>query len=221
MSGPAGPRIPSLAGIVLCGGKSERMGTPKAALPFGGELLLQRVVRAVSEAASPVVVVAAPGQEIPALPGHIEVARDAIAGRGPLQGIAAGLDALTALSAQSRAAFITSTDLPFLHPALIRRLHALLDDDHDIIAPRAGGHLYPLPAVYVRAVQTEVTAMLAAGTLRLTTLLERSRTLVAGEATLLHDDALSRADPALRSLWNVNTPEEYEAALRALGGAAD
>ena len=33
------------AAIVLCGGRSSRMGTPKALLPFGPELMLQRVVR--------------------------------------------------------------------------------------------------------------------------------------------------------------------------------
>jgi molybdopterin-guanine dinucleotide biosynthesis protein A len=48
-------------GIVLCGGKSTRMGVPKATLPFGPETMLQRVLRLLSTAVSPVVVVAAPG----------------------------------------------------------------------------------------------------------------------------------------------------------------
>ena len=43
-------RLASLAqgkagGIVLAGGKSTRMGVPKATLPFGPETMLQRVVR--------------------------------------------------------------------------------------------------------------------------------------------------------------------------------
>ena len=45
-------------GIVLCGGKSTRMGRPKLSLPFGDETMLSRVVRIVSQVVSPVVVVA-------------------------------------------------------------------------------------------------------------------------------------------------------------------
>ena len=51
-----------VGGVVLCGGKSSRMGTPKCWLPFGDEVLLQRVVRVVGGVLSPVVVVAAKGQ---------------------------------------------------------------------------------------------------------------------------------------------------------------
>jgi len=52
-------------GIVLCGGKSTRMGVPKATLPFGPETMLQRVVRLLGTVVSPVVVVAAQGQPLP------------------------------------------------------------------------------------------------------------------------------------------------------------
>ena len=35
----------SRGAIILCGGRSSRMGLPKLALPFGPELMLQRIVR--------------------------------------------------------------------------------------------------------------------------------------------------------------------------------
>src|SRR6516162_8765549 len=83
-----------IGGIVLCGGRSERMGRPKAWLPFGDELLLPRVVRLLRQAVDPVVVVAAPDQDVPPLPDGVAVVRDEAKGRGPLQGLAAGLAAL-------------------------------------------------------------------------------------------------------------------------------
>ena len=55
-------------GIVLCGGKSSRMGTSKALLPFGPETMLQRVIRLLGELVSPIVAVAAAGQALPELP---------------------------------------------------------------------------------------------------------------------------------------------------------
>jgi molybdopterin-guanine dinucleotide biosynthesis protein A len=78
-------------GIVLCGGKSSRMGTSKALLPFGSETMLQRVVRLLGEVVAPIVVVAAVDQALPALPQGTIVTRDEHEGRGPLEGLRAGL----------------------------------------------------------------------------------------------------------------------------------
>jgi molybdopterin-guanine dinucleotide biosynthesis protein A len=205
---------PSLAGVVLCGGQSSRMGSPKAWLDFGGEPLLARTVRTVAKVAWPVVVVAAPGQDVPPLLEGVAVVRDAVSGRGPLQGLAAGLEAV---ASRAPAAFVSSTDVPFLHPALIERLAELRGVDYDIAVPRAGGHLHPLSAVYGVAALGEIAALLAADRRRLSLLFERMRTLVADEALLLAGAELAAADPELRSLRNVNTPEEHAAALAELG----
>ena len=61
---------------MLCGGKSTRMGTSKALLPFGPETMLQRVVRLLGDIVSPIVVVAAVDQELPELPRGVIVTRD-------------------------------------------------------------------------------------------------------------------------------------------------
>ena len=55
-------------GIVLCGGKSTRMGVAKATLPFGPETMLQRVVRLLGTTVSPIAAVAARDQVLPELP---------------------------------------------------------------------------------------------------------------------------------------------------------
>src|SRR5207253_6933264 len=116
---------PTCSGILLCGGQSRRMGRPKAWLPFGGELMLPRVARLLGEVVSPLVVVAAPEQEVPALPPEIAVVRDEEKGRGPLQGLAAGL---RALQGRASAAYASSCDVPFLRPAFVHRLIELLGE---------------------------------------------------------------------------------------------
>ena len=83
-----------VGGIVLCGGKSTRMGSPKEWLPIGEETLLQRVVRVVSHVVSPVVVATRKNQELPPLPAGVRVVHDVVEDFGPLAGIAAGMDAL-------------------------------------------------------------------------------------------------------------------------------
>src|SRR5256885_6862977 len=133
----------TVGGIVLCGGQSKRMGRPKAWLPFGDEVMLQRVVRILSDVVSPIVVVAAPDQELPALPDSVLVERDEEKGRGPLQGLAAGL---TALEGRADAGYLSSCDVPFLRPAFVQRMIDLRGS-HSICVPRVGDYHHPLAAV--------------------------------------------------------------------------
>src|ERR671910_789360 len=103
------------AGIILAGGRSSRMGTPKAALEWHGSTLLRRVTGVVARAVDgPVVVVRAPGQELPTLAAGIRVVEDPAEGRGPIQGLAAGL---AAVAGEAEGPYVSSTDLPLLHPA--------------------------------------------------------------------------------------------------------
>jgi molybdopterin-guanine dinucleotide biosynthesis protein A len=193
-----------VGGIVLCGGQSKRMGRPKAWLPFAGELMLPRVVHLLSEAVSPLVVVAAPEQDLPSLPPTVAVVRDEEKGRGPLQGLAAGL---AALQGKADAAYLSSCDVPFLRPAFVRRLIELLGD-HAICVPRVGDYHHPLAAVYRLDVADAVHRLLAEDRLRPFFLFEAVPTRVV-EATQLAD-----VDPDFQTLRNLNTPQDYEAALK-------
>jgi molybdopterin-guanine dinucleotide biosynthesis protein A len=192
------------AGIVLCGGQSQRMGRPKAWLPFGGELMLPRVVRLLGEVVTPIVVVAAPEQDVPPLPAGVNIVRDEVQGCGPLQGLAAGLDALRG---HADTVYLSSCDVPFLKPAFVRRLVELLGD-HSICVPRVGGYHHPLAAVYRLDVADTVARLLREGRRRPLDLFGKQRTREV-EASELAD-----VDPTLQSLRNLNTPEEYDAALR-------
>jgi molybdopterin-guanine dinucleotide biosynthesis protein A len=199
-----------LGAVVLCGGQSRRMGQPKAWLPFGSERLLQRVVRLVGAGieGGPIVVVAAPGQECPPLPSPVTIVRDDVAGRGPLQGLAAGLAALPETVAL---AYASATDVPFLEPAWIRRLGDLIGEA-DLAIPFVDGYHHPLAALYRRAtVLPAVQALLRADRLRPVFLMEqvRSRVVLAEE--------LHAVDADLKTLRNLNAPEDYQRALQELG----
>jgi molybdopterin-guanine dinucleotide biosynthesis protein A len=197
-------------GIVLAGGKSTRMGSSKALLPFGGETMLQRVVRLLSAVVSPIVVVAAPGQPLPQLPTNVTVAPDEHEGRGPLEGLRAGLKALPA---GTEVAYVTSCDVPLLVPAFVRHMIDLLTD-HDIAVMEIDGFAHPLSAVYRRNTLAQVEALLAHDRLRPAFLFEavRTRRVQAAEMT--------SADPELLTLRNLNTREDYLEAL-SIAGLAD
>jgi molybdopterin-guanine dinucleotide biosynthesis protein A len=200
------------AAIVLAGGRSTRMGTPKAALQWHGSTLLRRVAGIAARAVDgPVVVVRAAGQQLPALPADIEFAEDARAARGPLEGIAAGL---AVIGDRAQAVYVTGVDAPFLHPAFVRRVLALLGPDADIAIPLAHGFAQPLAAAYRTTVAKPLQSLLDAGEqLGSRALLQRCRVTELGEAALLADAAVAAFDPALDSLRNINEQHEYDAAL--------
>jgi molybdopterin-guanine dinucleotide biosynthesis protein A len=199
-----------LGGVILCGGQSRRMGRPKAWLPFEGEPLILRALRLVGEAAAPLVVVAAPDQDLPQLPEGVRLLRDPIEGQGPLQGLAVGLEAL---ADEVPYAYVCSTDAPFLAPAFVRRMRALAVG-HDVAVVRDDGHHHALGAVYATRLWTRARALIDADERRLSLLFERANSRIVDRELLLEDDALRQADPDLWSLRNLNRPEDYEAALR-------
>ena len=194
-------------GIVLAGGKSTRMGTAKALLPFGPETMLQRVVRLLGTTVSPIVAVAAREQELPPLPSGTIVARDERDARGPLEGLRAGLKALPD---SIDAAYVTSCDVPLLVPAFVEHMLSLLGE-HDIAVMEIDGFTHPLSAVYRRSVLPQVESLLAQDRLRPVFLFDAMKT------RRVSPDEMRVADPDLRTLRNLNTREDYEAALVVAG----
>src|SRR5438045_1297548 len=121
------------AAIVLAGGRSSRMGSPKAALEWHGSTLVRRVTGIVARSVSgPVVVVRAPDQPLPELERSVEVVSDATEGRGPMQGLAAGLQAI---GDRAAVAYVSSTDVPLLHPAFVRRVIGAWGREVDVVLP--------------------------------------------------------------------------------------
>ncbi|HEY6423239.1 MAG TPA: NTP transferase domain-containing protein [Pseudonocardiaceae bacterium] len=198
------------AGVVLAGGRSSRMGTPKAALEWHGSTLLRRTLGVLARAVDgPLLVVRATGQPLPEILPTVHVVEDPEEGLGPLQGIAAGLAALTG-GAQN--AFVCSTDLPFLHPEFVRRVLAALVGDTDVVLPVARGFPQPLAAAYRVSLGPLAAELVTAGELRPAFLFRRCATLRLDDAALLADPALAAADPALDSVVNVNSPDDYRTA---------
>lgn len=193
-------------GIVLAGGKSTRMGTSKAMLPFGPETMLQRVVRLLGQVVAPIVVVAAADQQLPRLPAEVIVTRDEREGRGPLEGLRAGLKALPE---EVEAAYVTSCDVPLLVPAFVEQMLSLAQAS-DAAVMEIDGFTHPLSAVYRRDILPHVEDLLAHDRLRPAFLFERVRT------RRVKPEEMS-ADPDLRTLRNLNTREDYERALRDVG----
>jgi molybdopterin-guanine dinucleotide biosynthesis protein A len=186
------------------------MGWPKAWLDVAGEPLLARVVRTVRAVVAPVMVVAAPGQSLPPLDAAIMTVHDALPGRGPLQGMAAGFAALEAAAApRCDAVFVTSCDVPWLTAGFIRRMVDLLGD-HEVAVPVIDGQPYPLSGVYRLTLHPVIERLLAEDRRSPRALIEGARYRAVTRAEL------ADVDPELFSLKDLSTPEDYKAARRSI-----
>jgi len=188
------------------------MGRDKASLPFGPELMLQRVLRLVSEGLSggPIVVVAAREQQLPPLPATVQIARDQHPERGPLEGLAAGMEVLAELA---DTAFVTSCDVPLLNPDVIRLLLST-PGEWDAVVPQEERFLHPLCAVYRTSTLATIRQLLTSAEYRPRAMFQQVAT------RYVPVEQMRTVDHDLRSLLNLNHPEDYQRALMLAGLSA-
>ena len=194
------PPNTNAAAIVLAGGKSSRMGQPKAMLLFDGRPLIEHIVSKLKLLFAQIIVVAAPGQEI-AIP-ELTIIRDDQPYQGPVGGIYYGLRA-----SERPIAFVTSCDAPFLNLSLIAHLLAQIPD-YDVVVPFWEDRFQPLHAVYRTSVLPKLEEQLERKELRPIFLFDKVRT------RKVLEDEMREFDPNGLSFLNMNTPQDYETALQ-------
>lgn len=197
-------RLRIIAGVVLAGGRSTRMGTDKALLAVGASTVLERTVGILTGVVEPVLVVAAAGQALPPLP--VDVLRDELAGTGPLHALAVGLAEAARRGAD--AALVTATDLPLLRQELLRVLLANAEPGQ-LVLPVVDGRDQLLLAVWPTALAAPAHAAVAGGGRRVRDLLALTAVRRLDAAALLSDAELAAVDPGLRCVQGANTPAEW------------
>jgi molybdopterin-guanine dinucleotide biosynthesis protein A len=142
-----------VAGLLLTGGRSRRLGTEKARLVFGTETLAQRAARVLDDVCDPVVELG------PGYTGHPHVVEDP-PGSGPLAALAAGGAWLRA-HGTSGPALLLAVDLPRVEAPLLE----LLRDwpGAETVVPDAGGRLQPVCARYGADALTTAASLVASG----------------------------------------------------------
>ena len=189
-------RLTHVEGAVLVGGASSRMGRDKATLLYEGAPLALRAARALASCVARVRLVGRPG-ELPAL--GFECIADRHDSRAPLVGVHAALAAC-----EASAVLVAACDLPDLDPRVLLALLALapVDAGADVIAPLGPRGPEPLLAIYRPRILPEIERRIARGDFALHALLADVDTLFVPE------EDLRALDPELRSLRNLNRPED-------------
>lgn len=189
-------RCPGVAGVILAGGESRRMGTNKALLEINGERMIETIYRRMAELFDEVLLVTNRPELYEFIPCR-KVA-DIYPGKGPMGGIHAALSSCTA-----ERAFVAACDMPGLNPNVIRELISL-PDRADVVVPETPHGLETLHAVYAKSCLPAMNSMLQAGELSLLTFAERAT------ATVVPHARIAVLDPGFASFRNINTPEDFQ-----------
>lgn len=194
--------VAGMVGVILVGGKSRRYGRNKALELFQGERLIDRRVRKIRALFPEVLVIT----NEPELYLHLDVTvvRDVIPRQGPLGGIYTGL-----LFAQGENVFITACDMPFVRPALIRRM-VQLAGDYDVVVPQKKEGLEPLHAIYSPRCLPHTKKMLDRGELQVISFFP------AVEVYRISSEEIGQLDPKGLSFFNINTPDDMHRAEELL-----
>jgi len=192
--------------IVLAGGASARFGADKLAVQLAGRPLLHHALLACGAVTGRIVLVLAPGTAMPDLPpslaDRIVVARDPTAHRGPLAGLATGLEVVA--DADVDIALVAGGDMPSLLPDVLRLLAGDLESNPALAAVALEvDPPSPLPmAVRPAAALPVARALLATDRRSLLGLFERLRSAV------VPVDVWRALDPDGRTLADIDTPAD-------------
>jgi len=196
----------AVRGYVLAGGASRRFGADKALVEIEGRTLLSRLCELVLQAVGSAQVVAPLGRY---LDQNVKLIQDRWPDEGPLGGIVTALRTTAESGASCGWNLILSCDMPFLTRGWLSYLvHRALAGDAEVVVPQSEYGLEPLCACWRTSAVDSLQSTFDGGIRKVTDAMKRLRT------ELLDDTHWKRFDSAGRLFWNMNTPQDYQAALQ-------
>lgn len=196
--------------VILCGGKSRRMGRPKALEPLRGHRLIDHAAARIARQASPVLINSNDPDIF--LPGLVSFA-DEIAGfQGPLAGIHASLVKVQQWAPGQSHILVVPVDCPFVPLDLAERLATGRASPDTVVIAGSKGQIHPVTGLWPVALTGRLGDwLLADRPLRVSTFLETCA------VKTVWFDALETPDGPLDPFFNINTPEDLEFARRMSG----
>lgn len=199
----------NIAGYVMAGGASRRFGSDKALVQFDGTPLLLRMCGLTQAATGSVRVIAPRGRYADL---DIPIIEDRWPDEGPLGGMITALQATARADRRCKWNMIVSCDMPFLTREWLDYMTArAIVSDAEVVVPQSAHGLEPLCAYWQTSAADSLHAAFDDGVRKVTEAMKRLRMEV------LDETHWKRFDSAEGIFWNMNTPQDYETALRMWG----
>ncbi|WP_454193476.1 molybdenum cofactor guanylyltransferase [Paenibacillus sp. Marseille-Q7038] len=203
-----------MAGIVLAGGASRRMGIDKAALELGNSRVLDIIARELSSMTSKVYIATGSVSREDMDSEYIEV-KDIYSGSGPLAGIQAGM-----LRGEADLYVVASCDIPLIRAELLSAMVQVMEVDLDsgvqALVPQIRDQIHPLAAVYHHSVMDMLENQLRKDNRRVRDALSKLtvRYITESELEAITDIPAARIE---EMFINMNEKEDYERVKQIYG----
>lgn len=192
-----------VTGLILSGGKSKRMGRPKAFLPYEGSTVIGHIVSEIKDLFSEIFIVANEVESFEDL--GVDVVKDILPHRGPLGGILSGL-----MTSSNHYAFVMACDMPLIDKRLVRELVSRRQDNDVVVLSHPQG-IEPLFGVYSKNCIKPLEESLFAGNLSV-------QDFLSGLKAGIYEWMPERQDAdALPPFFNINTPQDYSRVIARAG----
>jgi molybdopterin-guanine dinucleotide biosynthesis protein A len=202
--------IGSIAGLVLAGGGSRRMGgSDKFLLQLAGQSLIGRAISRLEPQVGNLAISANCDPALLAAWPHPVLPDPQPAGRGPLAGILAGLDWC---GAEASHLVTVASDTPFYPTDLGDRLMAAAGGDMEtIVLVASGGRTHPVFGLWPVSVRTDLHDWLEDGaSLKITDFTDTRPHRICAFPAAADDDPF----------FNINTPDDMAEAVRRISETA-
>ena len=182
------------SGIILAGGKSSRMGHPKAFLTVKGKRMIDIILEVFYSLFEEILIITDDQSQFKGFKG-VKVIQDLVKDCGPLAGIYTGLKAIS-----KDKAFFVACDMPFLHIGLINKLLDISrKGSYSCIIPYSNKGAEPLHAVYSKSILLELENSLGRGELSVKQFLRHCNCKY-----------IKSQEEESSSFFNINTPEDLK-----------
>lgn len=188
----------SITGVILSGGKSLRIGENKAFLRICGKRIIDRIFSIINTVFEETILVTNNISDYLYL--GCEVVKDIFPEKGPAVGILTGL-----FFSRSEYIFVSPNDMPFLNREVIDHICSK-KGNYDVIVPFVDDKWHPLFGLYRKNIVHCLHRFILEGHLKIIDLFPRLRVLA------ITEQELSKFDPSLGFLLNINTREDFRKA---------
>ena len=191
--------------IILCGGRSKRMGKDKGSLLLNGKPMLLHVIDTISDIADEIILVLRDDEQEKRYKkilgnnyDYIKIIKDKTIDKGPLMGILTGLSAIKSDNAQ-----VLPCDSPFISKDFLLKMSEIADsEDFDAIVPVGNKeHIEPLHSIYKKDVKDIISVLIKEEKMDV-------KSLIMNVKAKYID--IKELDSTAKSFQNINTFKDFE-----------
>ncbi|HEV7319126.1 MAG TPA: molybdenum cofactor guanylyltransferase MobA [Ensifer sp.] len=194
-----------LPGVILAGGLSRRMGSPKSDLRLGGQTMLSLIIARLQPQVTSIAI-NLNTEPTEAIAGTSAIIADTVPGfLGPLAGVLTAMRYATTTAPEASHVVVVPTDTPFFPADLVRRLAGAMTERQQIAVAASDSQMHPLFALWPVALADDLEAWLTSDPKR------RVRAFIERHPSVTVDfPLLATPKGAFDAFFNVNTPDDLK-----------